>query len=46
MAQFAYNNLFHSIISIALFMAVKGFMPCSETEVLYEPEAAHTPNHN
>ena len=45
-AQFAYNNSFHSAISITLFMAIKGFMPHSETEVLYKPEAAHTSNHN
>ena len=46
MAQFAYNNLFHSAISIALFMATKNFTPHSGTKILYEPEAAHTPNHN
>ena len=46
MAQFAYNNSFHSVIGTALFMAAKGFMPCSGTKVLYEPETAHTPNHN
>ena len=27
-------------------MTVKGFTLCSGTEVFYEPEAAHTPNHN
>ena len=27
-------------------MAAKGFMPHSGTEILYEPEAVHTPNHN
>ena len=27
-------------------MAAKGFMPCSGIKVLYEPEAAHTPNYN
>ena len=27
-------------------MTVKGFMFCSGTEVLYESEAVHTPNHN
>ena len=46
MTQFVYNNLFHSAISTALFMAIKGFMLCSGTEVLYEPEAVHTSNHN
>ena len=46
MAQFAYNNSFHSTIDILSFMAAKGFMPCSGTEVLYKPEAVHTPNHN
>ena len=46
MTQFAYNNLFHSVIGTALFMAVKGFMPCSGTEVFYKSEAVHTPNHN
>ena len=46
MAQFVYNNLFHSVIDTALFMAAKDFMLCSGTEVLYEPEAVHTPNHN
>ena len=46
MAQFAYNNSFHSAIGTAPFMAAKGFTPCSGTEVLYEPEAAHTSNHN
>ena len=46
MTQFVYNNLFHLAISTASFIAIKGFMLCSETEVLYEPEAAHTPNHN
>ena len=46
MAQFAYNNLFHSAIGITLFMAIKGFMPHSGIKVLYEPEAVHTSNHN
>ena len=46
MAQFAYNNLFHSAISITLFMAIKGFMPCSGIKVLYESEAVHTSNYN
>ena len=46
MTQFAYNNLFHSIINITLFMAIKGFTPCSGTEVLYEPETVYTPNYN
>ena len=45
-AQFAYNNSFHSIIGISPFMVIKGFMPHSGTEVLYEPELMHTPNHN
>ena len=45
-AQFVYNNLFWSVISTALFMTIKGFMPHSETEVLYESETVHTPNHN
>ena len=46
MAQFVYNNSFHSAISTALFMAIKDFIPCFETEVLYKPEAVHTLNHN
>ena len=46
MVQFAYNNLFHSAISTTSFMAAKGFTPHFGTEVLYKPEAAHTPNHN
>ena len=46
MAQFAYNNSFHSVIDTALFIAAKGFMLCSGTEILYEPEPVHTPNHN
>ena len=46
MAQFVYNNLFHSTISITLFIAAKSFMSCSGTEVLYESETVHTPNHN
>ena len=27
-------------------MAVKGFMLCSGTEILYKPEPVHTLNHN
>ena len=46
MVQFVYNNSFHSTISTTLFMTVKGFMLHSGTEVLYEPEAVHTSNHN
>ena len=46
MAQFVYNNSFHSVINTALFMAAKSFMPYSGTKVLYEPEAVHTSNHN
>ena len=46
MAQFAYNNSFHSAISTALFMAVKDFTLCSGTEILYKSETAHTLNHN
>ena len=46
MIQFAYNNSFHSIISISPFMITKDFMLHSGTEVLYEPEPTHTPNYN
>ena len=46
MTQFVYNNLFHSSICISSFMAAKGFMPHSGTEVLYESETAHTSNYN
>ena len=46
MVQFAYNNLFHSVISTASFMIIKDFMLCSEIKILYESEAVHTPNHN
>ena len=46
MAQFIYNNLFHSAISTTSFMTAKGFTLCSGTEVLYESKAVHTPNHN
>ena len=46
MTQFVYNNSFHSVISTAPFMAVKDFTFHSGIKILYEPEAAHTPNHN
>ena len=46
MAQFAYNNSFHSAIDTTLFIIIKNFMLHSGTEVFYKPEAAHTPNHN
>ena len=46
MTQFAYNNSFHSVISITLFIIIKDFTLCSGIKVLYEPETAHTLNHN
>ena len=46
MTQFVYNNSFHSVISITLFMAAKGFIPHFGIKVFYEPEAAHTLNYN
>ena len=46
MAQFVYNNSFHSTICISSFIAIKGFTLHSGTEVLYESETVHTLNYN